>query len=475
MEILFRAKKALREREQIFRSLAENCPNMIFIIQKGRIVYANQECEKFMGYSRKEFYAPDFNFLYLIAPEFQEKVNSSFRKHINGEEVHPYEYALITKKGKRLQAIITTKLIHYEGEKAILGIVTDITDRKHIEENLRKERDRAQKYLDVAGVMLVVIGADQKVKLINKKGCEILDYEESEILDKNWFENFLSERMQESVRSVFLKILSGEIAALEYYENPVRTKSGKEKIIAWHNTILRDEKGGITATLSSGEDISERKKAEEKINASLQEKEVMLREIHHRVKNNLQIISSLLRLQSNSIKDKEALEKFQASQNRIKAMALIHESLYKSTDLARIDFSDYIRMQTEHLFSMFRREASPVSLQLDIGEIHLDINSAVPCGQIINELVTNALKHAFPKGRNGEILIRMKADHQGKILLVIGDNGIGLPRKLNFRKTETLGLQIVCDLVRQLDGTIYLNRDRGTEFRISFRIPARKR
>jgi PAS domain S-box-containing protein len=145
----------------------------------------------------------------------------------------------------------------------VVHIIRDITDRKRAEGLLRKERDRAQKYLDVAGVMLVAIDAEQRVGLINKKGCEILGYSENEILAKNWFDNFLPKKTREEVREIFEKIISGEVESLEYYENPILTKNGGERLIAWHNTVLRDDKGQVIAVLSSGEDITERNKAEE--------------------------------------------------------------------------------------------------------------------------------------------------------------------------------------------------------------------
>jgi ligand-binding sensor domain-containing protein/two-component sensor histidine kinase len=223
-----------------------------------------------------------------------------------------------------------------------------------------------------------------------------------------------------------------------------------------------------TANKDLQREITERKRAEGITKEALNEREVLLKEIHHRVKNNMQIISSLLRLQSTHFKDEKVTDMFKASQSRIRSMALIHESLYRSKDLARIDFSDYIEKLTAHLFSVYRTETRAVRLKHEVRDIHININKAIPCGLIINELVSNSLKHAFPEGKAGEIYIRMDADEGERYTLIVGDTGVGFPGDLDFRKTETLGMQIIMSLVGQLNGRIELNRDKRTEFIIKF-------
>ncbi|MBN2391899.1 MAG: PAS domain S-box protein [Anaerolineae bacterium] len=213
-------------------------------------------------------------------------------------------------------------------------------------------------------------------------------------------------------------------------------------------------------------EITERAQAEAKIKASLKEKEILLQEIHHRVKNNLQVISSLLNLQSQGIQDEKTLEVFQESQNRIRSMALIHEKLYRSSDLARVDFAEYIRNLASFLIRSYRSRA--VRLDLQAADIYLSIDNAVPCGLIVNELISNALKHAFVDGREGEIRVIMQqlADHQ--VRLVVRDNGVGLPKDADYMNTGSLGLQLVTMLVEQLDGTIEIRNNVGAEFEIIF-------
>jgi PAS domain S-box-containing protein len=215
-------------------------------------------------------------------------------------------------------------------------------------------------------------------------------------------------------------------------------------------------------------DITERKRAEEKIRASLREKEVLLKEIHHRVKNNLQIISSLLYLQATRTEHPGAISALRESRNRIKSMALIHERLYQSPNLASVDMGEYTRNLVSDLQRSHSIGERAVRLRLDIEDIPLGITEAIPCGLIINELVSNALKHAFPKGRAGEITIGLQRGGANQVTLTVSDNGIGLPEQVDFRKSPSLGLTLINSLVEQLGGTIELDRSGGTAFTITF-------
>jgi len=213
--------------------------------------------------------------------------------------------------------------------------------------------------------------------------------------------------------------------------------------------------------------IEERTRAEEQVRASLAEKEVLLKEIHHRVKNNLQVISSLLNLQSDTVQDEESLEVLRESQNRIRSMAFVHENLYQSEDLARIDFGRYIRNLSSYLFSSYSVNPSLIRLRLDVADVYLGVDTVIPCGLIVNELISNSLKHAFPEGREGEIHVDLRME-DGQVVLVVGDDGVGLPEGLNLQRTETLGLQLVDTLIGQLEGSIELDNSKGTTFRIVF-------
>ena len=207
-----------------------------------------------------------------------------------------------------------------------------------------------------------------------------------------------------------------------------------------------------------------------KTESSLQEKELLLREIHHRVKNNLQVISSLLSLQSRTSKDEQAIEMAKESQNRIKVMALIHEKLYRSKDFANVEFNDYIKNLANDLFASYRVSASRISLKLEIEDLSLGIDTAIPTGLIINELVTNCLKYAFSKDSDGEIRISLRSLDDGQNELIVSDNGVGIPETLDIKNAESLGLRMITNLTeRSLHGNVSINRNNGTEFKIIFK------
>jgi PAS domain S-box-containing protein len=222
--------------------------------------------------------------------------------------------------------------------------------------------------------------------------------------------------------------------------------------------------------LSAIVDITTRKQAEESIKASLKEKEVLLKEIHHRVKNNLQVICSLLNLQAGYTSDQPTSEMFRESQQRVRSMALVHETLYRAQDLARIDFAEYVQSLTASLARSYGRPEISVALKGERSSVFLGVDKAVPCGLIVNELVSNALKHAFPKGRKGEVCVTLQGDSGLQLTLDVSDDGVGFPARLDFRNTTSLGLQLVNTLTEQLQGTIALQNYGGTTFQIQFPI-----
>ena len=216
-------------------------------------------------------------------------------------------------------------------------------------------------------------------------------------------------------------------------------------------------------------DITERKQTEDALQTALREKEILLREIHHRVKNNMQVISSLFNLQAGQITAENARRVLKEGQLRIRSMALVHEKLYQSRDLSKVDFADYLRSLAALLFHFYRVEAGRIRLETHLEPVYLSVNSAVPSGLLVNELVSNSLKHAFPADRKGTVEIGLRKDEDGRVELRVADDGVGLPGSLDFRRTESLGLQIVNLLADQLGGTIVLGDGNGTDVRISFR------
>jgi PAS domain S-box-containing protein len=215
-------------------------------------------------------------------------------------------------------------------------------------------------------------------------------------------------------------------------------------------------------------DITERKQAEQHVRASLAEKEVLLREIHHRVKNNLQIISSLLDLQSSHILDKETLQVLRESQNRVRSMALIHEMLYQAEGFARIDFAAYVDRVGHHLFNSFDLRGRSIKLNVEISPIKFNLDTAMTCGLILNELISNCLKHAFPQKQVGQIRVAVQTDLPDQYQLIVQDNGVGLPGTEALQQSATIGLKLVETLVSKLKGKLTIDRHEGTTFVIHF-------
>jgi PAS domain S-box-containing protein len=216
-------------------------------------------------------------------------------------------------------------------------------------------------------------------------------------------------------------------------------------------------------------DISERKHAEQALHASLSAKEILLKELQHRVKNNLQVISSLLNLQSAHVKDEQARCVFRESQNRVKSIALVHEKFYHSPDLGRMLFADYVRTLVLSLFQCYGVDLKKVAFQLCADEVFLNLDTAIPCALVINELVSNALKHAFPQGRHGTLAIDLHADAEQRLNLQVRDDGVGLPPHVDVRKSPSLGLQLVCALADQLDANLEVRNGQGTAIALTFK------
>jgi two-component sensor histidine kinase len=256
------------------------------------------------------------------------------------------------------------------------------------------------------------------------------------------------------------------------HEIVIERPDGQRLIALAYANPMHDETGALLGAVNVLVDITERKQAEAQLQASLHEKEVLLKEIHHRVKNNLQVIASLLYLQSDQLKDPADLALFEDTQNRVKSMALVHESLYRTGDLARFNFAHYIESLTSHLFQAHVAESSGICLAMELDEVVLDVDTAIPCGLILNELLTNAFKYAFPDGRSGTIHITLRAADE-HVTLSVRDTGIGLPKDFELGSTESLGLQLVGMMTEQLGGMLTLTCEDGTVFTIS--IPYRTR
>ena len=447
-----RAEERLADSESRYYSLFETAPDAIIIIDLKtlRAVNANQAACKLYGYSREEF-------LRLSALDISAEPEQTQYTIREGVNFIPSRYHK-KKDGTIFAVEIKAGFFQSGARRTCVAFARDVTEKNRVEEVLKF----TQFAVDHTGDAAYWMGPDGRFVYVNEAACRALGYSREELLalsvpdigpvfpqdvwDRHWQE--LKERGN-LIFENFHQAKDGRIFPVEIRANFVAF-ADKE----YNCAFVRD--------------ITERKQAEERIKASLKEKEVLLKEIHHRVKNNLQIIHSLLDLQANKIDHPDARSALRESQNRVRSMALIHERLYQSNNLARIDFADYLNSLVNSLFQSYVVRTGAVRLRIDALPLLLGIDKAVPCGLIVNELVTNALRHGFPDGLSGEMGIQMQSLDHRRVFLRIWDTGVGFPVGLDFRQTTSLGLMIVNTLVAQLRGRIDLDRENGTEFRIVF-------
>jgi PAS domain S-box-containing protein len=590
-----KAENALKESEERFRLLAENSQDLIYrmSLPEGEYEYVSPSSERIMGYTPEDIYNTPMLVRKIIHPDWVDYFQKEWEKLLKGDMAPFYEYQIIDKNGNKKWVNQRNSLIKdKEGHpKYIQGILTDITERKNMEEQLKKSEKRYRnifensmegiyqstpegKYISVnpafaqmAGfespeemiskvhdINKLYVNPDQRkevkrilskegvlkdfeIEVLHQKGHviwmsiyakaikddedHILYYEgtaqditgkklmtealrKSEekyrniveaanegiwAMDENYLTTFVNQRMTEILgydskemlgqpvtNFIFEEDLEdhsehmkGRIKGLsDQYNRRFRRKDGDEVWTLVSATALKDEKGEFSGSFALFTDITNIKKKEAHLEKALDEKELLLREVHHRVKNNMQIVTSLLSLQADYSDNQDSIDTLTESQNRVKSMSFIYENLYQSENLLEIDFSEYVKKLASSLLYTYIHEQDRVIMNFHMQKLFLNIDTAIPCGLIINELVTNSLKHGFPHGRNGEIDIGLKQEGKN-FYLQVKDNGVGLPENLDFKKSRTLGLQLVISLVKQIDGEIKLSKEKETCFQVKFK------
>lgn len=339
-------------------------------------------------------------------------------------------------------------------------------------QSLLTSSDPLGKILDLADDAIISVDSEQRILLFNQGAERIFGYPSQEVMGKR-LDVLLPERLVKAHRRHIQDFGEADISARRMGERREilgRRKNGTE--FPAEASISKFDFNGQTMFTVILRDVTQRMLAEEKIRTSLREKEALLKEIHHRVKNNLQVVSSLLGLQSRTVSDEQMRKKFQESQNRIHSMALLHESLYQSENLSQIDFPDYIRQLAAHLFHSYGVAPERIHLRTDLDKLFLHLDAAVPCGLIINELISNSLKYAFPGGRTGEVRIELHEHGEGMARLVVADNGVGLRSDVDWTTARSLGLRLVRSLAEQLGAKIEVSAVSGTEVRLTFSAAA---
>jgi PAS domain S-box-containing protein len=461
------AEEALKESEEKFRTLFEDSRDAVYITSReGRLVDFNEATLELFGYTRDEM--KDLNVIELYQnPEdrrrFQEEIEEK-------GSVRDYEVKFKKKDGTEMDCLVTSSLRRAEDGSisGYQGIIRDITEQKRSEEALRRSKEFIETALNSMNDAVSIINVnDFTIVGVNRVFLDQLGLTEDEVMGKPCFEITHHRHdpcgSPDDVCPLMETLRTGKHAVEEH----VHYQKDGRKVFVEVSTSPIKEGGKVVQVVHVARDVTARKKAEEQIRASLREKEVLLKEIHHRVKNNMQVISSLLKLQSRYATDERHLAMFRESQNQIKSMVLVHELLYQSKDLANIDFKEYLKDVVNGLIRSFGVDKERIAFNVDVEGVSLSIDSAVPCGLIINELISNSIKYAFPDGRKGEIRIGLHLDGE-KFVLTYSDNGIGLPGDIDFKNTETLGMRLIKALVDELDGEIEVERTEGTTFKIEF-------
>ncbi len=359
--------------------------------------------------------------------------------------------------------VIIRQFITLNENKNLLTIAEKEVESRKIAENEARESEIYYRAIfENTGTAIIMIDQDMTISRVNSEAEILTGFSKEEIEGKKKWTDFVVGEELNRLKGYFNKRYDPNKRPREYETKGQDEEGNIKDLLVTVVTIP-----GTQKQLASLIDITKRKNAENLIKSSLNEKNILLQEIHHRVKNNMQIISSLLNLQTKYTNDEETVNILKESQNRVRSMAMIHEKLYQSKDLSHINFIDYIQSLVSKLFYSYNIKEAQITPVIEIENVNLNIETAVPCGLIISELISNSLKYAFPNEMKGEICISLKSVGD-KYELIIRDNGIGLPADFDFNKLESLGLLLVNNLIEQIDGKITINKSHPTQFKITF-------
>ena len=451
--------------EELFHLLTSSVEDHAFILldPEGRVADWNQGAQRITGHSREGIIGQGLSVFYtdedmqLNLPAEEIRLARASGRHRSGG------WRVKSDGTWFLAHTIVTALRRPTGDlRGFALVIQDVSTHAQLEERFRR-------VVEAAPSAMIMINGDGRIAMVNLQAERMFGYTRSELLGES-VETLVPERYRHhhpdmrgsffhdprsrpmgAGRDLYALRKDGTEFAVEIGLNPITTEEG-------------------VMVLSAIVDISDRKSKEEDIRAALQEKDILLGEIHHRVKNNLQIVHSLLDLQATRIEDSTILEMLRETQNRIQSMALIHQTLYQSQDFSGVDFRHFLDNLVSMLSASYGLDPVRLTLSIDAIDVLLPINIAIPCGLIVNEIVTNSLKHAFPNGRQGEIRIVLRHSDDGLVELIAADDGIGIPRTLDLENTASLGLKLVYLLSEQIDGELTIRRGNPTEFTVRFPI-----
>ena len=469
-----RAEQEIRLSEEKYRAIYDQAYIGIALVATDgdKYLQANQRLCDMLGFSAEELCSKSVHDLRIPGdlsrlPNGKDFIRRGFERII---DEHRYRH----KNGNEVIVNVTISLVKGEDQRPLyfVYVYEDLTPKRRAEEQIQRQAAKLNSIFESSSHMIWTVDRNHKLTSFNRNQAEWL--RKSYKLNAYIGMSMLTGRMvsNESYNNFWLqKITEAFNGKAQQFETSFEHTDGE---ITWREIFLNpifDEHDNVIEVSAIAHDITDKKQYDENLKQSLKEKEVLLKEVHHRVKNNLQVISSILNLQSSYVRDKHTLDILLESQNRIKSMAFVHESLYQTKDFSNISFQEYVGNVCRNLVHSYSSTENPPELSLDLDPIQLHLDTAIPCGLIINEIVSNALKYAFPDKRKGKIDISIKNDGN-HITITISDNGIGLPADLDFRNTESLGLQLVVSLVEQINGKIKADTKKGTKFVIEFSASA---
>ncbi|RTL58217.1 MAG: PAS domain S-box protein [Rhodocyclaceae bacterium] len=451
--------------EEILRRSVEWAPSaMIMVDQEGRIVLGNAQAERLFGYTSAELAGQPVEV--LVPERFRGQHPHDRRSFAAAPQPRPMgvgrDLFARHRDGSEFQVEIGLNPISTDSGPMVLVAVVDITERKRQEERFRR-------MVEYAPSAMVLVDKDGLIAMVNAQAERLFGYVRDDLVGqpvemlvpdrfrqhhgafRHGFHSQPQARPMGMGRDLFARRHDGSEFPVEIGLNPIDTGEG-------------------SMVLASIVDLTERQRVQQGLERALQEKTVLLNEVHHRVKNNLQVVSSLLNLQAQSLNDPLVRAALDESQNRVRAMALTHQLLYERKDFSRLDLGEYLERLTSLLRSSYRG-GSRVELRLQVSEekLYLDLERAIPCGLVVNELVSNAFKHAFPGDTGGEIFVALAAEPDGMVLLTVADTGVGMPFGFDMTQVKSLGLQLVPLLVEQILGTLIVpEQSVGTCFSVRF-------
>ncbi len=463
-----RAEQALLSSDQMLRSILSTCPVGICFTREREIIWTNEALLQMFGFDNdRECKGQNTRSLYPSLEEY-DRIGSILDKNLRMGRATETDVRFRRKDGSDFDALVRIKALDPDDpSKGVISAVSDISDRKRVEELLRESEASFRQLIMLAPVPLCFVNKEGVLTCFNERFSQVFGYTHEEIPTlKEWWElAFPDEDYRRWVVDTWeaaVKRATEDKSDIETIEYRVTCKNGAVRLVEISGITIEDN------LLATFVDVTERKSAEARIKASLKEKEVLLREIHHRVKNNFQMMAGLLMLQADKTLDEDYQNALRETEARIRTMARVHEKLYQSEGLGAVRMDEYLAEIAEDLIGFHGRGDVRIFLRANMEPVTFDIDSAIPCGLILTELVTNAVKHAFPNRCEGAIEVGLRTILGNGYELIVRDDGVGFPEGFSIEESTSLGLRLVQAFLKRFQGEISLERDHGTAIRMRF-------